>query len=307
MKFAVFTTSTPEYSPPEVVSLLQAQGWDGVEWGVNDFPPSASPSFRAGNRAVWPFARLEEHVAPLMEAMSGRPLEIASIASYVKAHDREGVRRILRFTHDVGARQVRIVAPHVRSSTYRELLDSVRRDYRWVASMASEFGVKALVEMHHRLFPASVSSAMQIVDGLDPDHIGVIHDVGNLIIEGQEDYVWGFEQLGPYLAHVHVKNAVWRSSNELGFGGRTVWQHEWAPLRRGQADIARYFEALRYVGYNGWVTVEDFTTELSTEERLADNLEYLKACKRRAASIPRADLFADSTDVMLSHLRPKEG
>jgi sugar phosphate isomerase/epimerase len=75
---------------------------------------------------------------------------------------------------------------------------------------------------------------------------------------------------------VHVKNALWRKTDEPGFDGSAIWRNEWAPLRSGQANVEAYFEALHAHGYDGWVTVEDFSTELPLEERTMDNLAYLR-------------------------------
>ena len=44
-----------------------------------------------------------------------------------------------------------------------------------------------------------------------------------------------------------------------------------------RASAADYFRALASVGYDDWVTVEDFSTELPLTERTAGNLAYLKA------------------------------
>lgn len=304
MKFAVFTTSTPEWTPAEAAQQLAAQGWDGIEWGINDFPSSATPSFRAGNRAVWSFERLEEELPEIGRVTKENGLEYSAIASYVLAHDRENIVRILRATAELGAGQVRIVAPHVRSRGYHELLKLAREDYTWIAARAEEYGVKALIEIHHRLITASVSGTMNLIRDLNPDHIGVIHDTGNLIIEGQEDYEWAFEQLGPYLAHVHVKNTVWKPQVELGPENTVLYAHEWAPLREGQANLPLYFESLVKVGYDGWVTVEDFTTALPLIERTADNLAYLRALEARALALPSTELCKVENDPMISSVRP---
>jgi sugar phosphate isomerase/epimerase len=112
------------------------------------------------------------------------------------------------------------------------------------------------------------------LDGLDPANVGVIHDIGNLVIEGYEDPAAGFEILGPYLGHVHVKNVAWRRVGTRD-DGSPEWRAEWAPMRDGQADIPAYLAALRVHGYDGWVTVEDFSTTRPLAERTADNLAYL--------------------------------
>ena len=43
-------------------------------------------------------------------------------------------------------------------------------------------------------------------------------------------------------------------------------------MSAGLVDIAGVFEALRTVGYDGWVSREDFSTEQPVKERLRDNL-----------------------------------
>jgi sugar phosphate isomerase/epimerase len=43
-----------------------------------------------------------------------------------------------------------------------------------------------------------------------------------------------------------------------------------------------YFAALVRCGYDGWVTTEDFSTELPLEERTRDNLAYVRSAYQRA-------------------------
>jgi sugar phosphate isomerase/epimerase len=86
--------------------------------------------------------------------------------------------------------------------------------------------------------------------------------------------------LGPYLAHVHVKNVAWQPDGQRP-DGSTRWVERWAPLRAGQADLGVYFAALGRVGYDGWVTVEDFSTARPLMERTRDNLAYLRQLAAR--------------------------
>lgn len=299
MKYAVFSVSTPEWSPEEVVSQLSSQGWDGVEWAIKDFPPAPVPSFRAGNRAVWSLERLAEESERMKNVTLAGNLEISALGGYVMAHEREGVTRLLSIAAEIGVTQVRIPVPHIRSAPYAQLLEETRRDYEWVAGQAAQFGVKALLEVHHRLISSSASSAMKILEGLDPSHVGIIHDVGNTVIEGQEDYLASFEMMGPYLAHIHVKNTRWQALPERRPDGGLHFVDRWASLWDGIANIRAYFEALRRIGYDAWVTVEDFTEELPLEERTRENLAYLKRVESQVAEIPAELLCHDEHDYML--------
>lgn len=280
MRFSVFTASTPQWTPAQAAGILAAQGWDGVEWRVTDQEEAAEPGFWAGNRATWPLHRMEERLADIARVTREAGLELSAVGGYVRSHDRVDVERMLAATATLGAGRVRVLMPALGGNRYPALFAAARRDLAWVAARAAEHGVTALVELHHGTVVASASAAVRLVDGLDPAHVGVIHDIGNLVIEGHEDYLAGFEMLGPYLAHVHVKNVAWRPTGEQP-DGSTGWVWEWAPLRTGQADIEAYFRALDAVGYDGWVTVEDFSTDLPLAERTLDNLRYLREVHAR--------------------------
>jgi sugar phosphate isomerase/epimerase len=281
VKFSVFTASTPDWSPEQAAQTLAAQGWDGIEWRVTDQADAPTPGFWAGNGANWPLDGLEENVPAIARITRESGLEFSGIGGYARCDDHENVDRMLAATAALGARQVRVTMPRTDSGDYRELFAGARRDVERAAARAAELGVKALIELHHETITASASAAFRLVDGLDPEHVGVIHDLGNLVIEGQEAPLAAFQLLGPYLAHVHVKNVRW-VAGEPEADGTVRWSHEWAPLRSGQADVEAYFTALHAFGYDGWVTSEDFSTELPLEERTRDNLAYLRQVEARA-------------------------
>lgn len=297
MKFSVFTASTPDWTPEQAVTELAQQGWDGIEWRVVDQPesPDGRPGFWAGNLATVALTGLEEAVPRLRAAGEAAGLEVSGIGGYAPSHERDDVERLLAATRDWGAAQVRIVVPPLGTAewggqppsgrAYPDLFAEARRDFRWIAERAAVHGVKALVELHHRTVVSSASAALRLLDGLDPAHVGVIHDLGNLQIEGHEDHLAAFEMLGPYLAHIHVKNGAWfRDPVEGGDPSATAgWHHEWTPLNEGMHSVPEYFSTLKRHGYDGWVTVEDFSTALPLRERTAFNLSYLQRSREAAA------------------------
>jgi sugar phosphate isomerase/epimerase len=281
VRFSVFTASTPQWAPHEAARQLAAQGWDGVEWRVTDQKDTPEPGFWAGNRATWPLTGLEERLSEIAAVTRGAGLEFSALGGYVRSYDRSNVERMLAATAALGAGRVRVTMPGTGDGRYRDLFAATRRDLEWAAQRAEHHGVTILVELHHRTIVASASAAIRLVDGLDPTRVGVIHDVGNLVIEGNEDYAAAFDMLGAYLAHVHVKNVAWRPTGQSDVDGGTLWAEDWATLREGQADIEAYFRALRTAGYDGWVTCEDFSTTVPLAERTRDNLAYLTAIEKR--------------------------
>ncbi|MFN4294439.1 MAG: sugar phosphate isomerase/epimerase, partial [Thermoflexales bacterium] len=58
--------------------------------------------------------------------------------------------------------------------------------------------------------------------------------------------------------------------------GSAEWRATFAPLKGGIVDVRRLMDALRALGYDGWIAFEDFSTELPLAQRIRDNLAYLK-------------------------------
>lgn len=280
-RFSVFTASLPQWSPEYAVTQLASQGWDGVEWRVVDQEPSAEPGFWAGNRCTWPLATLEQDVVRIAELTRDAGLEISAVGGYALCDEAKDVERLLAATATLGAGRLRVRTPGLGGAPYPELFEHTRRSFVGIAERAAHHGVRALVELHHQTVVSSASAALRLLDGLDPTAVGVIHDLGNLVIEGGEDVRASLEMLGDLLAHVHVKNAAWRIRGQRE-DGTTEWVHEWADLAGGQADVPAYLRVLREVGYDGWVTLEDFTAQGSLAERTAASLAYLRAADRRA-------------------------
>ncbi|HEY8458462.1 MAG TPA: sugar phosphate isomerase/epimerase family protein [Actinopolymorphaceae bacterium] len=275
LKFAVFTASLPEWTPEEAVSKLAEQGWDGIEWRVVDQKPSPNVGFWAGNRCTWPLSTFEQDVPRIKEITEAAGLGMPSIGGYAASDQLDDVERLMRGAAALGVPQMRVPVGRPGPEGYRAAFAQRRREYEKVAELSARYGVRALIELHHQSLISSASAAARFVEGFDPAHVGVIHDIGNMLQEGYEYDLWSLEILGEHLAHVHVKNAV-PVAKPADDGSRTDWHWEWAPMRHGVGNLPRLFKALKEFGYSGWVSVEDFSTQVPLEERVRDNLAYLR-------------------------------
>lgn len=281
MKFAAFTVSLPEWTPREAVGQLADAGYDGVEWRITDQAASADgkPGFWAGNRCTWPLSTLLDDLGDIRRCTRDAGLEMPALGTYVACDQPADVETVMRAARQLGAGQLRIRIPdYDGADSYAEVWRRRRREYTEVAGIAARYGVRALVEIHHKTPVQSPHAAAAFVDGFDPGQVGVIHDIGNMVFEGWAQYRLGLEVLGEHLAHVHVKNGQWVRDGIRADGG-TNWVPAWAGLRDGIADIAELFRALRQVGYDGWVSLEDFSEEQPLAERIRHNLAVLRAAE----------------------------
>jgi hypothetical protein len=81
----------------------------------------------------------------------------------------------------------------------------------------------------------------------------------------------GMELLGEHLTHVHIKNQAWQVDHTEP-DGTIMWRCQAAPLREGIVNWREVLADLRAVGYDGWLSFEDFSTALPTEQKIAENL-----------------------------------
>ena len=185
----------------------------------------------------------------------------------------------------LGAPQLRVNVPkYDGSESYLKLRDRAVAQYREVANLARRYNLRALIELHHGSLLPSASVAAAFLGNFDPRYVGAIHDAGNMVHEGYEQYRLGLEVLGPYLAHVHLKNARWQPAGSRR-DGSTKWAADWVPITSGVVDVEALFRALHAVGYDGWVSFEDFSTEQPLLDRLRDNLAYVRRIAQSVAEV----------------------
>ena len=273
MKVGVFTVSLPDLMPDEAVREIKDAGYDGVEWRVTHVPEelrSDEPSFWGNNLCTLEPTVEEARRARRLSEEAG--LEIPGLGTYVALGDLEAAHEAMRFAVTAGVPQVRVGAGAPEGRPYEELFDAAREFLAGVEDLARSHGVKALIEIHHKTICPSASLAQRLVSSFDPGLVGVILDPGNMAQEGFEDYRIGAELLGPYLAHVHIKNSAFERP-----AGGGVWEPRWAPLEDGVVDFGQVFEALEHVGYDGWLVMEDFSGVRPSREALKFNLEFLRS------------------------------
>lgn len=288
MKLGVFSVSMPEYNVPEAVALIKAMGYDAVEWrvdtlGVSEWFKGQEIPFElrywGDNKATLDVNNIMESALEAKKLCDEAGIEIIGFSTTLTYNDVETLRKVLEAAKAIGCPQVRAGMYdcdfNVCDKTFPEMFDEIRAGNKALEPMLKEYGVKLLIETHHQTVNASPSSAYRMVEGLDPKYYGIIFDPGNMVFEGHEDYLKSFQMLGPYLAHVHVKNGVWEYAGEDEFGS-AQWKQVMCPLNKGIADLKALIKALKRIGYEGALSVEDFSNEKPTREKLEFNIAYLR-------------------------------
>lgn len=283
MKFGVFSVSMPEYGIEGTAKVLKDLGYDGVEFRVSTPAPKERPQDYTFERRYWSFNHSTLDVENIGEdAIKARKicdhygLEIYSLTSYLKPAQAEQAQKVIKAAASIGCPNVRIFPPNYdERENYRTLFSRTVDELKVIERLAAKYHVRVNLEIHMGNIIPSPSAAYRLISNFDPEHMGIIFDPGNMVHEGFENYKLGLELLGGYLAYVHVKNAVWEKK-EISEKGSEVYKPRWAPLRNGYADLEKLMAVLRELGYDGYISVEDFSNEEDTLTKLKNNLSYLK-------------------------------
>ena len=280
MKLSVFTVATPEMSPEELAAAAKKHGIDGIEWRYKEPSPETAgqtPSFWGNNRCTIIPSGGQEELNRIKLASETHGVKTISVTPYLQVGDIEGTEEVLRAAKFLGAAFIRLGVPYYDGiQPYPQLFETARRYLKESESLCKSYGIKGLIETHHVTIAASASAAYRLCEGLDPDYVGVLYDPGNMVYEGFENYRLGMELLGPYLAHVHVKNAGWKQLGQ-NEDGSMEWKCDWKGIKQGAVPWRRVIEDLRHVGYTGYLGVEDFSREFDDSDLMLQHYAaYMK-------------------------------
>ena len=283
MQLSVFTVSTPEYDITEVVKVLKELGFDGIEWRVSDpaMDKSDDYSFETrywyNNLSTIDVKKIDEVAAEIKNICDKSELKIFALSTGLEAWETEDIERVMKAANTMNCRNIRVIAPwYDGKESYVELFNKTVEQTKILEKLAEKYDVRICFETHMGNIIPSASAAYRLVSNFNPKYIGVIFDPGNMVFEGFENYRLGIELLGEYLSHIHLKNAVWELKETTG-DGVNVWKQTWVPLNKGYADIKKLVKVLKDTGYEGFMSLEDFTNETDTYTKLKNCIDFLKS------------------------------
>jgi len=270
MKYSVFTVELPDMTIEEALKKMEEYGYDGVDFRVTEIKEEFEkepPSYWKNNYCTVNINTVEEKAEELKALADKYGLEVNALASYLTCTDDiDKIASVMRAAKKMGAGRIRVNAPkYDPEKGYKQVFEEALKGFQRVEEKAKETGIKAHFEMHHGTITPSASAAYALAKNFDPKYIGVIYDTGNIIYE----YQMALEILGDYLDLVHIKNACWLKKGEK-YGA------DWASFSDGYADFPKFFKALEAVGYDGYVTFEDFSGKESSDEKLKNNIIFIK-------------------------------
>jgi inosose dehydratase len=162
------------------------------------------------------------------------------------------------------------------------LIDNLHRS----AERASELGFRPVIHPHAGTYLESASDIDRLVGAMDPSIVGLCLDTGHFRFGGADPAACIRAYAG-VVRHVHVKDCKVKVLEDVIARDEDVVAAltggVFSPLGAGDADIPGVVDALREIGYRGWVVVEQdqFLGAGDTRESVVAgqraNREYLRA------------------------------
>ncbi len=189
-----------------------------------------------------------------------------------------------------GPESLRDIGPSVRVA---ELLgcDLIRvclksnDDIHWArqaADAAAERGIRLAHQCHTTTLFEQIERSLEVLAEIDRDNFGVIYEPANLLLCGEPYGLAALQALSPYLMNVYVQNhrldpegpeelETW-CRGPVRFHHLPVWEE-------GGVDFPSVVDALRQIGYHGYLTIHQHYAHLMGPDEAAEkSADYFRSC-----------------------------
>ncbi len=263
MKISLTSVMLPRWDLETTFTKLAEHGYDGIELRCRYNPddPKAEPANWGRHLTdVSPDNILDK--APQIRELSQKTgVRVAALAPNFTYDQIDIIEKIFQGAKAIDANNPPLIRigtkRHDRTKPYINQFLSARAGFADLVEIARDHGVKVIYEIHVGTIAVSASRTIELLRDFDPNHIGAIWDVPNMIRVGLEDSKMGLELLGPYLAHCHIGNAT-PVSTERDENGQMQWKWNFSDLREGVANIPQIIQDLKDVNYRGYISLEEF-------------------------------------------------
>jgi sugar phosphate isomerase/epimerase len=255
MNLAFSTNAYLKFSFAEAVARLAAIGYRGVEI-MADVPHA------------WPACLLEEQKQAIRDALARHRLAISNVNAFMMnaisdarqkywhpswiepdRHYRQvridHTRRSLTLARELGAPCITTEpgGPVASGESWKAALKLFVEGLKLVAEHAEKEGVLLLVEPEPGLLIETADQFLELMQYLDSPAVGLNFDIGHFYCVGDEPAPT-VRRLASHIRHIHLEDiAATRVHAHLVPG-------------EGAIDFPATLQAIRDIGYRGWITIE---------------------------------------------------
>ena len=238
--------------------LASSLGFDGVQIyaTVGEFSPDMSKERRTEIKNLLKDLGIE--VSALCGDMGGHGFQVEADNPDRVEKTKKIIDLACDFDTPVVTTHIGVIPADKSHPRYAVMLDALGL----CGAYAKERGVTLAIETG----PERAEVLYDFISAIDGG-VGVNLDPANLVMVTGQDPSEAVEILGKYIVHTHVKDGVMLKSTDpemiYGCFAGEVYESlnigecfRETPLGQGSVDFPKYIDALRKVGFNGYLTVE---------------------------------------------------
>lgn len=174
--------------------------------------------------------------------------------------ERRRCRRALEAAHRLGASLVRVFSYFVPGGAYRRYRAEITRRIAAFAADAERAGVTLVLENESYVYGDSAERCLDLIQAVGSAALRFAFDPANFVQVGIRPYAEAWPLLSPYVAHVHIKDAV-----AVDRGGFSPYPQRVAeerlmdsvrPPGQGDGELRPLLRDLIRQSYRGFLTVE---------------------------------------------------
>ncbi len=244
----------------EGVEIARSLGADGVQM------------YMVGGE-LGPDNMTPEKIAEVKQILSDNQMDISAVCAdlgghgYAKADENPAkivtTKRIVDIAHELGAvaltTHIGVIPEDKTCERYKVMQDACRE----IGLYAEERGMRFAIETG----PEKAIVLKEFLDSLGCKGMGVNLDPANFVMVTDQDPVEAVYILKDYIVHTHAKDGVMLKKTDpqviydfFADGGiEDLHLGDYfleTPLGEGKVDFDAYLNALREIGYNGYLTIE---------------------------------------------------
>lgn len=184
--------------------------------------------------------RVKSDLPEAVEAIRAASLEVPMITTGILDPDDRFTRDILETAGKLGIKYYRTGwFKYERGLSVKIQLDRAWKKLAALQEINKSCHIAASYQNHAGNFiGGSGWDLLHIIEGLDPEWIGVQFDIRHAMVEGPQTWPYVFEMLVPYINTVDIKDYTW----DMGDGKARVLN---VPLGQGQVDFELFLIKLQ--------------------------------------------------------------
>ncbi len=186
----------------------------------------------------------------------GTPLGKIDIGDPFAPHLEE-LKRAADVAHAMGTENIRMFSFYVPAESRKEYRNTVFDRMGQMVRCAEESDVVLLHENEKGIYGEMAAECLELMETFHGNHFKAVFDFANFVQAGQ-DTLEAYELLKPYIAYIHIKDAVAGSGNVV-------------PAGMGDGHVAEIMHDLLRSGFDGFLSIEPHLGRFTGFELLEKN------------------------------------